>query len=66
MIGRLLAIIQQQAAGDMLSADHVQSLTAGIHDNEANLLKDASAVRNANSELVNVCKLIHHYSGFAL
>lgn len=66
MIGRLLATIQQQAAGDMLSADQVQSLTSGIHDNEANLLKDASAVRNANSELVNVRKLIHHYSGFAL
>lgn len=61
MIGQLLAIIQKQAAGEMLSAEQMRSLTAGIHDYEANLLKDANAVRNASSELVNVRKLIRHY-----
>ena len=66
MIGNLLAIIEQQAAGKMLSAEQMQSLTAGIQDYEANLLKDANTARNATSELVNVRKLIRHYSGSTL
>lgn len=66
MIGQLLAIIEKQAVGELLSAEQMQSLAAGIQDYEANLLKDANTARNATSELVNVRKLIRHYSGSTL
>lgn len=62
MIGQLLAIIQKQAAGDMLSAEQMESLSAGIQEYEAQLLDEAKVSGNANAELLNVRKLIQHYS----